>query len=375
MTAAHARRPARRRRGPTSCGTVTSGGTESILLAMKTYRDHARAARGVTDAADGRPRSPRTPRSTRRRSTSASSWCKVPVGAGLAGRRRRDRGRRSPTDTVVDRRLGAVRSRTGSSTRSRSSAAIAAGARHRLPHRRLPRRLRAAVGGAARATPVPPFDFRVPGVTSMSAATRTSSATPPRARRSCSTATPSCATTSTHRPRLARRPVLLPDVRRPPPGSAERARLGGDGRRSARRATSTATRGDPRDRGGHARGHRRRSTGSSCIGDPLCVVAFGPTERDLDIYRVLDAMSHHGWSLNGLQRPAGGAPLRDAAPHAAGRRRAVRRRPAPRGRAGARPTRPAAGRMAPVYGMAASVDGRGTVEDILRTYVDVLFRV
>jgi sphinganine-1-phosphate aldolase len=30
------------------CGTVTSGGTESILLAMKTYRDWAREARGIT---------------------------------------------------------------------------------------------------------------------------------------------------------------------------------------------------------------------------------------------------------------------------------------------------------------------------------------
>jgi glutamate/tyrosine decarboxylase-like PLP-dependent enzyme len=30
------------------CGTVTSGGTESILLAMKTYRDRARAEKGIT---------------------------------------------------------------------------------------------------------------------------------------------------------------------------------------------------------------------------------------------------------------------------------------------------------------------------------------
>ncbi len=29
------------------CGTVSSGGTESILLAMKTYRDHARERRGI----------------------------------------------------------------------------------------------------------------------------------------------------------------------------------------------------------------------------------------------------------------------------------------------------------------------------------------
>jgi hypothetical protein len=28
-----------------------------------------------------------------------------------------------------------------------------------------------------------------------------------------------------------------------------------------------------------------------------------------------------------------------------------------------------------VYGMASSVEGRAAVEDILRTYVDVLFRV
>ena len=31
------------------CGTVTSGGTESILLAMKTYRDKAREEKGITE--------------------------------------------------------------------------------------------------------------------------------------------------------------------------------------------------------------------------------------------------------------------------------------------------------------------------------------
>ena len=33
--------------GPETCGVVTSGGTESCLLAVKTYRDLARAKRGV----------------------------------------------------------------------------------------------------------------------------------------------------------------------------------------------------------------------------------------------------------------------------------------------------------------------------------------
>ena len=31
------------------CGSVTSGGSESILLAMKTYRDFARDKRGITE--------------------------------------------------------------------------------------------------------------------------------------------------------------------------------------------------------------------------------------------------------------------------------------------------------------------------------------
>jgi len=34
--------------GPTACGTVTSGGTESILMAMKAYRDYALEVKGIT---------------------------------------------------------------------------------------------------------------------------------------------------------------------------------------------------------------------------------------------------------------------------------------------------------------------------------------
>lgn len=32
---------------PSACGTTTSGGTESIVMACKAYRDYARAERGV----------------------------------------------------------------------------------------------------------------------------------------------------------------------------------------------------------------------------------------------------------------------------------------------------------------------------------------
>ena len=33
--------------GPESCGTVTTGGTESIMLACKAYRDWARQIKGI----------------------------------------------------------------------------------------------------------------------------------------------------------------------------------------------------------------------------------------------------------------------------------------------------------------------------------------
>jgi glutamate/tyrosine decarboxylase-like PLP-dependent enzyme len=42
--------------------------------------------------------------------------------------------------------------------------------------------------------------------------------------------------------------------------------------------------------------------GLAVIGDPLWNVAF--TADDVDVYRVLDVLGHHGWSLNGLQDPA-----------------------------------------------------------------------
>jgi len=34
---------------PTGAGTMTSGGTESIIMAMKAHRDWARATKGITE--------------------------------------------------------------------------------------------------------------------------------------------------------------------------------------------------------------------------------------------------------------------------------------------------------------------------------------
>jgi hypothetical protein len=108
------------------------------------------------------------------------------------------------------------------------------------------------------------------------------------------------------------------------------------------------------------------------LGDPLFVIAFG--SEAVDIYKVLERMSERGWSLNGLHKPAAVhlcVTLRHTQPGVAERfledlRAAVehvKAHPAEKGT------------MAPVYGMAASVPFRGMVSDLLKKYMDLLYKV
>jgi hypothetical protein len=108
------------------------------------------------------------------------------------------------------------------------------------------------------------------------------------------------------------------------------------------------------------------------LGDPLFVIAFA--SHTLDIYRVLDAMTARGWSLNGLHRPAAihlCVTLRHTEPGVAQRFlddlaaavAEVKTQPATKGG------------MAPVYGMAATLPMHGLVEDLLKRIVDALYRV
>ena len=111
------------------------------------------------------------------------------------------------------------------------------------------------------------------------------------------------------------------------------------------------------------------------LGDPLWVLSFAARDpKALDIYRVSDLMSQKGWNLNGLHRPscvhialtlrhteAGVAErfvedLREATAEA------LR---SPVGEGG----------MAPVYGMAATLPARGAIGDILGLYMDALYEV
>lgn len=108
------------------------------------------------------------------------------------------------------------------------------------------------------------------------------------------------------------------------------------------------------------------------LGDPLWVIAFGSEE--LDIYKVMDVMSEKGWSLNGLHKPSCvhiAVTLRHTQPGVVQRfigdlKTAV---------AQVKANPQMKGSMAPVYGLAATLPARGVVNEMLIRYMDVLYKV
>jgi glutamate/tyrosine decarboxylase-like PLP-dependent enzyme len=113
--------------------------------------------------------------------------------------------------------------------------------------------------------------------------------------------------------------------------------------------------------------------GLRVLGDPLFCIAFATEDDELAIYRVMDAMSARGWSLNGLHHPPAVhicTTLRHAAAGVAERfvsdlRASVAQvREEPESECG----------MAPVYGMAAQMPDRGAVASMLAAFMDLWFR-
>ncbi len=108
------------------------------------------------------------------------------------------------------------------------------------------------------------------------------------------------------------------------------------------------------------------------LGNPLFVIAFA--SENVDIYRVMDYMAEQHWSLNGLHKPPAVhicVTLRHCQPGTAERfiddlKSAVSHVQA----------NPAIkGGMAPVYGMAGTLPMRNLVADMLKNYLDLLFKV
>ena len=108
------------------------------------------------------------------------------------------------------------------------------------------------------------------------------------------------------------------------------------------------------------------------IGNPLFVIAFA--SKAVDIYKVMDYMTERNWSLNGLHKPAAVhlcVTLRHCQPGTAERfiqdlKSAI---------SYVQENPDTEGGMAPVYGMAGTIPLRGLVADILKGYLDLLFKV
>jgi len=347
------------------CGTVTSGGTESILLAMKAYRDRAADRKGIT--------SPEmiAPSTAHAAFDKASRYFKIKM-------------KRIPVGPDYRADVAATKKAITRNT------VVIVGSAPSFPHgvidpieelAEIARRkgigfhTDACLGGfvlpwAERlGYPVPAFDFRVPGVTSISA--------------------------DTHKYGYAAKgtSVILyrgTELRHYQyytttewPGGLYFSPTFAGSRPGALSAACWAAMVSMGEQGYMEATKKILETASTIkegikaipelfvLGDPLWVIAFG--SKTLDIYRVMDCMTRRGWSLNGLHKPSCVhlcVTLRHTVPGVARRFledlehavRYVRDHPAEKGG------------MAPVYGMAATLPMRGLVADLLKRYLDVLYK-
>ena len=348
-------------------GTVTSGGTESILLAMKAYRDRARArVRGrVTRPEVVAP-------TTAHVAFDKAAQCfgiklvRVPVGADY----RADVAamRRAVTRRTVALVGSAPTFPHGVIDPIEELAAVAA-------ERRIGLHTDACLGGfvlpwARRlGYDVPPFDFSVPGVTSMSADTHKFG----YAAKGTSVVLYRGAELRSHQYFTATEwpggLYFSPTLAGSRPGGLSAAcwaAMVATGEDGYLEATGRVLETGAAIRDGIAAIPRLR-----VLGDPLWVVAFA--SDTVDVYRVLEHMTRRGWSLNGLHRPAAVhlcVTLRHTRPGVAERFLADLR--ASVAEALSQPTDDQG--LAPVYGLAATLPFRGMVRDLLKKYIDLLYR-
>jgi sphinganine-1-phosphate aldolase len=348
-------------------GTVTSGGTESILLAMKAYRDHARATRGVRH---GRIVCPVTAHAAFEKAAACFELELVPTAVDGDGRAVVD----AVADAVDDRTVVVVGSAPSYPYGTIDPIAELSGL---ALERGIGFHTDACLGGfvlpwAERlGHEVPLFDFRLPGVTSMS----------------CDTHKYGYAAKGTsvilyRTPELRHHQYFTvtdwpgglyasPTFAGSRPGALSAAcwaalvSIGEDGYLRATDAICRTT-ADAR------RAITKEVPEVRLVGESLFVLALAAAEKSLDIYRVNDAMADRGWALNGLHRPPAvhlAVTLRHTIPGVVERFVADLRASVDQVRA----TPAGTGGMAPIYGMANSIPDRGAVADTMRLVIDQWF--
>ncbi|HWI64045.1 MAG TPA: aminotransferase class V-fold PLP-dependent enzyme [Symbiobacteriaceae bacterium] len=346
-------------------GTVSSGGTESILLAMKAYRDWARAKKGI-----------QRPEAVVPITAHAAFWkaaqyfgielVPVPVTAAFSVDVAAVRAAITPNTTVIVGSAPAFPH--GIIDPIAELAAIA-------QEHGVGCHVDACLGGfllpwAGRlGYPVPAFDFRVPGVTSISADTHKYG----YAAKGASVILYRDLDLLHHQYfTIAGWPgglYMSPTFAGSRPGAlsatcwAALVAMGESGYiEAARRILSTAD---------VIKAGIRTIPGLRILGDPLWVIAFASDE--VNIYQVMERMGRRGWSLNGLQNPAAvhiALTLRHTQPGVA--ERFLADLAAAVAETKANPEELMG--MAPIYGMAAQLPGE-MVDELLRGYLDLMFKV
>ncbi len=344
-------------------GTVTSGGTESIIMAMKAYRDRAHVSKPQMVLPD----------SAHVAFDKAAAYfgydqVRVPVGGDF----RAD----------VDAMARAMTRRT----------IVVAGSSPGFPHgvidpiaelsdmareRGVAFHTDACLGGfvlpwAERlGYDIAPFDFRLPGVTSMSADTHKYG----YAAKGTSVVL--------YRGRDLRRNQFhvatewpgglyySPTLAGSRPGGllaaawAALVSMGEDGYLRATEAILTT--------GAQIRDGIGDIEGLHVLGDPLWVIAFG--SDDVDVYEVMARMAERGWSLNGLHHPPAvhiAVTLRHTKPGVADRFLADLTDAVTQARAAGGEAVTGA---APMYGMAATFPSRTAVKELITRYIDRIYEL
>jgi glutamate/tyrosine decarboxylase-like PLP-dependent enzyme len=347
------------------CGTVSSGGTESILLAMKTYRDRARQEKGIT-----RPEMV-VPVTAHAAFDKASQYFNIKMV-------------HIPVDETFRADVKAAQKAINRNT------VVIVGSGPAFPHgvidpiQKLSELARehgigfhtdACLGGFVLpwaeklGYPVPLFDFRLPGVTSMSADTHkygyAAKGTSVVLYRGQNLRHYQYYTATDWPGGLYFSPTFAGSR----PGALSAAcwaamtSIGTEGYLAAtKKILETAT---------TIKVGIRKIPELRILGEPLFVIAFASDA--LDIYKVLEAMSHSGWSLNGLHKPSCVhlcVTLRHTQPGVA--ERFVVDLEAAVAHVKANPEEK--GTMAPVYGMASTMPLRGVVSDMLKKYLDLMYK-
>lgn len=348
------------------CGTVTSGGTESILLAMKTYRDWARDRKGIK-----RPEMI-VPSTAHAAFDKAAQYFNIKMI-------------RIPVGTDFRANIGATKAAITRNT------IVLVGSAPSFPHgvidpiddlSELARKkgigfhTDACLGGFILSWArklgyrVPSFDFNLPGVTSMSADTHKYGYA-------------AKGTSVVLYRGLELRHYQYYTVADWPGGLYFSPTFAGS-RPGALSAACWAAMVSMGEQGYTQAAQKILETAATIragveaipelhvLGDPLWVIAFA--SDSLDIYRVMDYMTSKKWSLNGLHHPPAVhicVTLRHTQPGVAERfvddlKSAVEY---------VKMNPDAKGGMAPVYGMAANMPFKGVVGDLLKLYIDMLYKV